>query len=92
LARFFPELSTMGAKYFAALLRKRPFQPFRVYVSDGSSCEVTHPEAAEVSGGALAILLPATGIFGPAVERRMLISFIRVTRVEVFLFGEAQAS
>ncbi len=82
----------MGPKYFAALLRKRPFQPFRVYVSDGASYDVTHPEAAEVSGGALAILLPVTSTLGPAVERRILISFLHITRVEVFLFGEAQAS
>ena len=27
------------------LLRKRPFFPFRVYVSDGAIYDVTHPEA-----------------------------------------------
>jgi hypothetical protein len=82
----------MGSKYFLALLRKRPFQPFRVYVSDGASYDVTHPEAAQVFGAVLLALLPVSTILGPAVERRLMVSFIHITRVEIFLFGDAQAS
>ncbi len=82
----------MRPEYFRALLRKRPFQPFRVYVSDGASYDVTHPEAATVAGAALTLVLPVSSLLGPAVERRILISFIHITRVEVFLFGEARAS
>jgi hypothetical protein len=82
----------MQVEQIRPLIRKRPFQPFRVCVSDGASYDVAHPEAAQVSGGALSILLPVTGILGPAVERRILISFIHITRVEVFLFGEAHIS
>jgi hypothetical protein len=81
-----------GTQILRCPVEKEAFQPFRVYLSDGASYGVTHPEAAEVSGGALAILLSVTGILGPTVERRILISFIHTTRDEVFLFGEAQAS
>ena len=32
-----------------AHLRKEPFRPIRIYISDGSSYEVRHPEMANVS-------------------------------------------
>jgi hypothetical protein len=37
------------------LLRKQPFRPFRVYVSDGATYDVAHPEAARVQAMMLII-------------------------------------
>ena len=44
------------------LLRKRPFFPFRVYVSDGATYDVTHPEAGWVSGMILNVHVRPTGL------------------------------
>jgi hypothetical protein len=82
----------MRPEQLRELLRKRPFQPFRVYLSGAATYDVTHPEAATVTGGVLIVLVPASRILGPTVERRILISFIHITHVEVFLFGETQPS
>jgi len=72
-------------------LQKRPFFPFRVYVSDGASYYVPHPEAAEVAGMTLLIQVGPTGFAGPPGERLATISLIHVTRIEVFYPGAAPA-
>ena len=47
------------------LLRKRPFFPFRVYVSDGATYDVTHPEAGWVSARILKSMLSLRPRGGP---------------------------
>lgn len=42
-------------------LDRRPFRPFRVFLSDGSRHEVPHPEFAWVFGGRIFIGVPAKG-------------------------------
>ena len=42
-------------------LDKRPFEPFRIQVSDGSTYEVRHPELVMVGVGSLVIGVPAQG-------------------------------
>ena len=42
-------------------LRQKPFTPFRVEVSDGSSYEIRHPELVMVGLGAVIIGIPAAG-------------------------------
>lgn len=42
-------------------LRKRPFEPFRLSISDGSSYDVRHPELVMVGLGSLVIGVPAAG-------------------------------
>lgn len=42
-------------------LDKRPFEPFRIQVSDGSTYEVRHPELVMVGLGSLVIGVPAKG-------------------------------
>lgn len=34
----------MRAEDIRDLLQKRPFQPFRIYLTDGKSYDITHPE------------------------------------------------
>jgi hypothetical protein len=36
----------MGQSDFLYLLRRRPFLPFRVFLSDGSTYDVRHPDQA----------------------------------------------
>jgi len=41
-------------------LRRQPFQPFRVFLSDGSSHDVRHPEMALVGRREVVIAIPPT--------------------------------
>ncbi|MCY3017827.1 MAG: hypothetical protein NTW87_02180 [Planctomycetota bacterium] len=64
------------------LLRKRPFQPFRLHLSDGSHYDVKHPEMAIVSRTALAVGVPSRRKEGMA-ERVDIVSMLHVVRLEV---------
>ena len=65
-------------------LGKRPFQPFRVHLSDGKTTyEIYHPDLVMVSRAAMILGVPATGErpFSRAVEDYELVSLIHVQRV-----------
>jgi len=81
----------MRPQLFLRLLRQRPFSPFRVHVSDGAWYDVSHPEAAFVSGPTLIVVVRASGFAGPPGERHAHVSVIHITRVEVYYPGEAPA-
>lgn len=66
------------------LLNRKPFRPFRLYVSDGASYDVVHPEMAYVLRGAIQISLPASGVLNVPVERVILVSLLHIARVEVY--------
>ena len=73
------------------LLRARPFQPFRISLSDGKQCDVRHPEMAIVSRSTVLLGIPGPrGPDGP-VERVVTCSLIHVTRMEL-LDGASAAS
>lgn len=64
------------------LLRKRPFDPFRIHLSDGSAFDVRHPELAIVERSTVVIGVPGPeGLEGP-VERTVLCSLVHITRAE----------
>jgi hypothetical protein len=50
-------------------LRKRPFEPFRIQVSDNSFYDVRHPELVMVGLGSAVIGIPAAGQAPPVYER-----------------------
>ena len=63
-------------------LRRRPFQPFRLFLSDGTSYEIHHPEMAIVGQSAVVIGIPGPkGSEGPA-ERIVDCSIFHITRLE----------
>jgi hypothetical protein len=62
-------------------LRKRPFEPFRIEVSDGSAYEVRHPELVMVGLGALIIGIPPTGQPQPVYERVETVSLGHVVKL-----------
>jgi hypothetical protein len=74
---------------FRELLRQTPFRPFRVYISDGATYDVAHPEAARVSGMTLIVDVKPSGFASPTGERTVSISLIHITRVEVYYPGAA---
>ncbi len=63
-----------------AHLRKQPFRPIRVYISDGSSCDVRHPEMAIVSRTEVVIALYAGDDDIP--ERFAYCDPVHITRIE----------
>jgi hypothetical protein len=73
------------------LLQRRPFRPFRVYVSDGATYDVAHPEAARVHAMMLIIEVHPAGFTTVRGQRMAYISLIHVTRVEVYFPGDAPA-
>ena len=62
-------------------LRKQPFEPFRIQVSDGSTYDVRHPELAMVGLGSVSIGIPAAGEAQPVYERVETISLGHVVKL-----------
>ncbi len=61
-------------------VRRQPFEPFRVFVSDGSSDTVKHPELIYVSRGEVVIAQELGE--GDIPERSAYIDPVHVTRIE----------
>jgi len=69
------------AERIGELLTRRPFRPFRLWLADGSSHEVPHPEWAKVFGGRVFVggaAAPGAGA-GASVKE---LSILDVARVE----------
>jgi hypothetical protein len=66
------------------LLTRRPFHPFRLYVSDGAVYDITHPEIASVTPAGVLVWLSPAGRLDSPLERLAVISIIHITRVEVY--------
>ena len=61
-------------------LRKQPFSPIRVFLSDGSTYDIRHPELAAVSRAEIVIGLEATGDDVP--DRFAYCDPVHITRIE----------
>jgi len=61
-------------------LRRSPFQPLRVYLSDGSSYEVRHPEMMLVTRSEVIIAIDPGDDAVP--EKKVFCDPIHITRVE----------
>ncbi len=79
----------MSRNLFRKLLGAKPFRPFRIYVSEGGTYDVAHPEAAWLLGPMLVTHVRPTGFAGPPGARVAYISLLHVTRVEVYYPGAA---
>ena len=70
----------MRADEISKHLRRQPFRPIRVYVSDGSSYDVRHPELMFVSRSEVVIgLNPGTDVIP---ERSVYCDPVHITRIE----------
>ncbi len=70
----------MTVKTFRDLLGQRPFKPFRLVVSSGTTYEVRHPEMAWLTGTDLLVGVGETDDGVPAEFR--ICSLLHVTTVE----------
>jgi len=73
-------VQSMNAEQILAHLRKQPFEPFRIFMSDGSSYEVRHPELAIVRRREVVIALPQ--IPDRLAKRLVYCDPLHVTRIE----------
>ena len=65
------------------MLRKHPFEPFRIHLSDGVAFDVRHPDMAIVQRSKVIVAVPGPeGLDGPA-ERTVNCALIHITRTEV---------
>jgi hypothetical protein len=64
------------------VLRREPFTPFRVFVSDGATYDVRHPELCVPGRRCLFIGMPAAGTTEPVFDRHAIVDLAHVTRLE----------
>lgn len=74
-------LGIMRPEEFRMLLRCQPFIPFRVYLSDGTTYEIHHPEMAFLTRSTVEIGFEEQKGSGVA-DRVMYCSLLHVVRVE----------
>ncbi len=65
------------------LLRARPFQPFRISLSDGQEYEVRHPEMAIVSRSTVLVGIPGSRGLDEPVEKVVTCALVHITRMEI---------
>ena len=70
----------MNAEQFREHLRKEPFQAFRLFMSDGASYEVHHPEFALVSRRQIDVALPPRA--GDMPSRIVYLDPVHIVRIE----------
>lgn len=79
----------MTADTFREILRRIPFEPFRVVMSSGESYNVVHPEMAFVTAKALILAIPDTA--HPDGERLSFCSYLHIAHVETLRPAERRA-
>lgn len=65
-----------------SLLRKQPFQPFRLHLSNGKAFDIRHPELAMVGRSTVFIGRPAKGFTEPTYEDFDLVDLLHINNVE----------
>ncbi|MBN2578873.1 MAG: hypothetical protein JXB10_07775 [Pirellulales bacterium] len=72
----------MRSEDIREFLQHKPFQPFRITLTDGQTYEVRHPELAMVGRSTVAIGLPAPTEPNPVYDRLVTVSLLHVMQVE----------
>ena len=72
----------MRAEEIVQWLQKRPFQPFRLYLSDSRAYEVRHPEMIMMTPTSLVIGLPNPVQPGIIYQGYATVSLLHMTAVE----------
>jgi len=79
----------MTADTFREIMRRTPFEPFRVVMSSGESYNVMHPEMAFVTAKSLILALPDTS--AAEGERLAFCSYLHIAHVETLRPTERRA-
>lgn len=70
-------------------LRKQPFEPFRIHLTDGSAFDIGHPEMMLVGRTTAYVFYPPAGMQLPAFDRWELVSLSHITRLEPLALSAA---
>ncbi len=65
------------------ILRATPFEPFRVYLTDGAVYEIRHPDMAIVQRSKVIVAVPGPAAPDGPAERTVNCALIHITRTEV---------
>ena len=74
----------MRPEELISLIRKEPFGPLRIYLTDGQTCDIRHPDQIIVSRGRVDIGVvpdPASGV-ADRVEHCSLLHVVRVEELQ----------
>jgi hypothetical protein len=63
-------------------LQMRPFQPFRIYLTDGKTYDIKHPELLMAGERILVVGLPRAGIDGLVIDSFDTVALMHVVRLE----------
>ncbi len=74
------------------MLRKQPFQPFRMHVSNGQSYDVKHPELELVTRGTIVVSKPVAGSEEPIGEGFHHVSVLHINNIELLPITSAAKS
>ncbi len=72
----------MRPEDFRAFLAKKPFQPFRITLTDGRTYEVRHPELAMVGRTSVVIGMAASDESEPVYDRFVTVSLLHIMQME----------
>ncbi|MFH1110900.1 MAG: hypothetical protein V1790_17130 [Planctomycetota bacterium] len=81
----------MTAYEIRTLMRARSFQGVRIYISDGESYEVTHPDMVFVTSTIVQIALPPVDDHGIPTGGSVYVDPVHVTRIQP-LNGDKRAT
>ena len=73
-------------------IRRQPFQPFRITLTDGRTYEVLHPDLAMVGRSAVAVGLPGVGDPAGIYDRLVTTSLLHIMQVEPITAGAPPAN
>jgi hypothetical protein len=67
---------------FLLLLRRQPFQPFRVHLTNGTIYEIRHPDLALVGRSIVWLQLPVSQSSFPSGEQKVVIALLHIVHVD----------
>ncbi len=79
----------MRPQDFRDYLRKQPFEPFRLTLTDGRSYDVLHPELAMVGHSTVAVGLARADAAEPVYDRLVTISLLHIMQIEQIVRASA---
>jgi len=72
----------VGLQEINDALQRRPFQPFRAFISDGETYDIRHPELCVPGRHSVFIGVPAPGSEEMAFDRYAIVDLFHITRLE----------
>jgi hypothetical protein len=78
----FKGAKTMRPEDIREFLQHRPFQPFRLTLTDGRTYDVRHPELAMVGRSSVAIGVPSPDDPRPVYDRLVRVSHLHIMQIE----------